>query len=144
MIDFVKVRKALFTEKTESTVVQLFRYTFVGGLAFIVDFGSLFILTEYLNLFYLISAGIAFILGLITNYALSVNWVFSNRTLDSKGMEFFLFTVIGLIGLGLNELLLWTLTDLLSIYYLFSKIITAIIIYLWNFFARKYLLFNKK
>ncbi|HOU30360.1 MAG TPA: GtrA family protein [Bacteroidales bacterium] len=144
MIDFVKVRKALFTEKTESTVVQLFRYTFVGGLAFIVDFGTLFILTEYLNLFYLISAGIAFILGLITNYALSVNWVFSNRTLDSKGMEFFLFTVIGLIGLGLNELLLWTLTDLLSIYYLFSKIITAIIIYLWNFFARKYLLFNKK
>ena len=94
MIDFVKVRKALFTEKTESTVVQLFRYTFVGGLAFIVDFGTLFILTEYLNLFYLISAGIAFILGLITNYALSVNWVFSNRTLDSKGMEFFLFTVI--------------------------------------------------
>jgi len=144
MIDFVKVRKALFTEKTESTVVQLFRYTFVGGLAFIVDFGTLFILTEYLNLFYLISAGIAFILGLITNYALSVNWVFSNRTLESKGMEFFLFTVIGLIGLGLNELLLWTLTDLLSIYYLFSKIITAIIIYLWNFFARKYLLFNKK
>lgn len=144
MIDFVKVRKALFTEKTESTVVQLFRYTFVGGLAFIVDFGTLFILTVYLNLFYLISAGIAFILGLITNYALSVNWVFSNRTLDSKGMEFFLFTVIGLIGLGLNELLLWTLTDLLSIYYLFSKIITAIIIYLWNFFARKYLLFNKK
>ena len=144
MIDFVKVRKALFTEKTESTVVQLFRYTFVGGLAFIVDFGTLFILTEYLNLFYLISAGIAFILGLITNYALSVNWVFSNRTLDSKGMEFFLYTVIVLIGLGLNELLLWTLTDLLSIYYLFSKIITAIIIYLWNFFARKYLLFNKK
>ena len=144
MIDFVKVRKALFTEKTESTVVQLFRYTFVGGLAFIVDFGTLFILTEYLNLFYLISAGIAFILGLITNYASSVNWVFSNRTLDGKGMEFFLFTVIGLIGLGLNELLLWTLTDLLSIYYLFSKIITAIIIYLWNFFARKYLLFNKK
>ncbi|MBN2771642.1 MAG: GtrA family protein [Spirochaetes bacterium] len=144
MIDLVKVRKALFVEKTENTVVQLFRYTFVGGLAFIVDFGTLFILTEYLNLYYLISAGIAFILGLITNYVLSINWVFSNRTMDSRSMEFFLFTVIGLIGLGLNELFLWMFTDLLSIYYLFSKIITAMVVYLWNFFARKYLLFNKK
>jgi putative flippase GtrA len=142
MIDIIKIRKTLFVNKTESTIIQLFRYTFVGGLAFIVDFGTLYLLTEFLHLHYLISAAAAFILGLLTNYFLSIKWVFSSRTIDSRSVEFMLFAIIGLIGLGLNELFLWIFTDLLSIYYLLSKIITAVFVYLWNFFARKYALFN--
>ena len=144
MIDIVRARRILFLDKTESTLIQLFRYTFVGGLAFIVDFGTLYLLTEFINVHYLISAAAAFILGLLTNYFLSVKWVFSSRTIDSRGIEFLLFAVIGLIGLGLNELFLWVFTDLFSIYYLFSKIITAVFVYLWNFLARKYILFNSK
>ncbi len=143
MISLVEARKILFVEKTESTIIQLFRYTFVGGLAFIVDFGTLFVLTEYFALHYLISAAIAFILGLLTNYFLSVNWVFSKRKIGNVRIEFLLFTIIGLIGLGFNELFLWVFTDLLSVYYLLSKIITAVFVYLWNFLARKYILFNK-
>ena len=142
MVDIGSVRNTLFVDKAESTIVQLFRYTFVGGLAFIVDFGTLYLLTEFINLHYLISAAIAFSLGLLTNYFLSVKWVFSNRAINSRSIEFLLFTVIGLIGLGLNELFLWIFTDLLSIYYLLSKIITALFVYLWNFLARKYFLFN--
>lgn len=134
----------IFKGKTNSTLLQLFRYTFVGGFAFIVDFGTLYILTEYFNIHYLVSAGIAFIFGLIINYFLSVKWVFNNRTMENRLLEFFLFTLIGIVGLGLNELFLWILTDILLIYYLLSKIITAIIVYLWNFFARKIILFNKQ
>ena len=70
--------KNLFVNKTDNTVVQLFRYTFVGGVAFIFDFGSLFILTEYIKIYYLVSAAIAFIIGLTINYLLSISWVFSN------------------------------------------------------------------
>jgi putative flippase GtrA len=133
-----------FKGKTNSTLLQLFRYTFVGGFAFIVDFGTLYILTEHFNIHYLASAGIAFIFGLTINYFLSVKWVFNNRAMGNRLLEFLLFTLIGLVGLGLNELFLWILTDILLIYYLISKIITTVIVYLWNFFARKIILFNKQ
>jgi putative flippase GtrA len=133
----------VFKGKTNNTFLQLVRYTFVGGFAFIVDFGTLFVLTEYLKIHYLISAGIAFIIGLIINYLLSVNWVFSKRSFGNRFYEVLLFTLIGLVGLGLNELLIWLFTDIVLLYYLLSKIITAFIVYFWNFFARKYLLFNK-
>ena len=126
-----------------STFIQFFRYTFVGGVAFIVDFGTLALLTEVFKMHYLLSAGIAFILGLTVNYILSISWVFNSRTVDNRLLEFVYFSVIGLIGLGLNELFLWILTDLFAIYYLLSKIITTIIVYFWNFFARKFILFNK-
>ncbi|MCX6252920.1 MAG: GtrA family protein [Bacteroidia bacterium] len=135
--------QSLFKEKTDSTLLQLFRYTFVGGFAFLIDFGTLFFLTEFFHINYLVSAGIAFIFGLTINYFLSVKWVFSSRAMENRWWEFLLFTLIGLVGLVLNEFFLWILTDIMLIYYLLSKIITTIIVYFWNFFARKVILFNK-
>jgi putative flippase GtrA len=100
-------------------------------------------LTEYLDFHYLLSAGIAFTLGLVTNYLISIRWVFATRNFSNRKLEFIMFMVIGLVGLGLNELFIWIFTDLFAIYYLLSKILTTILVYLWNFFARKMILFNK-
>ncbi len=133
-----------FVGRTNNTLLQLFRYTFAGGIAFIIDFGTLFLLTEYFDIYYLLSAGIGFLLGLIINYILSIIWVFSNRSMENHVYEFITFTIIGLVGLVLNELFLWLLTNILSIFYLISKIITAAVILLWNFSARKRLLFRNE
>lgn len=132
----------LFKKSTDKTSIQFLRYVLVGGVAFIVDFGSLYILTDFIAIYYLISAAIAFTLGLMTNYLLSINWVFNRRTFDNKKFEFGLFAIIGIIGLILNEVFIWFFTAELGFYYLISKIISAIIILFWNFFARKLTLFR--
>lgn len=132
----------ILKQETERTIIQLFRYVFVGGAAFIVDFGTLFILTDFFGIYYLISAAIAFILGLIVNYILSISWVFNNRKLDNSTLEFGVFTLIGIVGLGLNEVFIWFFTAEVGFYYLISKIISAVIVLFWNFFARKYVLFK--
>lgn len=134
--------KKIFFEQTDNTFFQLLRYAFVGGIAFIADFGLLYILTEYAHLHYLFSASIAFIAGLIINYFLSKVWVFSASTINNRWLEFFVFSVIGLIGLGINNLALWVFTDYLSLYYMISKIIAAVIVFFWNFLARKFILFK--
>tara|TARA_Y100000031_G_C8148143_1_gene351008 strand:+ start:66 stop:509 length:444 start_codon:yes stop_codon:yes gene_type:complete len=133
----------IFKGKTNKTIFQLIRYTCVGGIAFLFDFGTLFILTYFFSFHYLLSAVIGFTLGLSINYVLSIWWVFSNSTFKNRRVEFLFFTIIGIIGLGLNELSIWSFTDLLHLHYLVSKLYATIIVYLWNFFARKYLLFNK-
>jgi len=134
--------KSLFKGKTNNSFLQLFRYTFVGGFAFLVDFGILFTLTEFLNIHYLISACIAFLFGIITNYILSVKWVFNSNKIKNKWFEFLFFSLIGLVGLALNQILLWLLTDIFLLYYLLSKIITSFVLYFWNFYVRKIFLFN--
>jgi putative flippase GtrA len=133
---------SLLIAKSDKTSIQLLRYIFVGGIAYAVDFGSLFFLTEVVKIHYLISAAIAFILGLLTNYILSIFWVFAKRTLTSKQMEFLIFAIIGLVGLGLNEGIIWFFTALIHFHYLMSKVISAIVVFFWNFFARKRILFN--
>lgn len=37
----------VFVAPTNNWMLQLFRYGFVGGVAFAVDYGTLFVLTHY-------------------------------------------------------------------------------------------------
>lgn len=133
----------LFVAPTNNWLLQLFRYGFVGGVAFVVDYGSLFLLTHYAGVPYLWSAAIAFILGLVTNYLLSISWVFRRNENLRPWVEFLFFAIIGVIGLVMNELILYAGTDLLHMHYMVSKLISTAIVFFWNFFARKFLVFTQ-
>lgn len=134
----------LLRDPTDKVFIQLFRYFFVGGTAFVVDFGLLWALTRCCGMHYLLSAAISFAAGLTVNYALSVCWVFNDHVLRSRVAEFAAFVLIGIIGLGLNEAILWGATALMELHYLIAKILSAAVVFFWNFLARKYLLFHGK
>lgn len=131
-----------FKGKAANTLVQLFRYLWVGGISFVIDYLSLYIFTEHLHINYLISAAIAFILGLTTNYLLSTIWVFNNSRLNNKFTEFTIFSIIGIIGLGLNEIIIYICSDFFSLYYMTSKLFSTAVVFFWNFLGRKYILFT--
>lgn len=114
----------------------------MGGFAFAVDYGGLFVLTRFCGLHYLLSATISFIAGLVVNYLLSTSWIFRVSKLKSRTGEFIVYGLIGVVGLGLNDLFLYLLTDGIGIHYMISKIFTAAVGMLWNFFARKIILFS--
>lgn len=137
------LKKLLVTE-TSNGWIQLFRYLFVGGFSFIVDYGLLFVLTEYLHFHYLLSATISFLAGLVVNYILSTHWIFRHSKLQNKAAEFVIFGIIGVIGLLFNNLLLFVFTDGLHLHYMISKLITAAMVMLWNFLGRKLILFKDK
>jgi len=137
-----EIVKKVFVTSSDNTLLQLFRYTFVGGFAFLVDFGLLYILTEFAGFHYLLSATISFVAGLVVNYLLSKIWVFTRSTYSNNKVEFLLFAVIGVVGLLINNACLWLLSSVVGLWYMLSKVITTVITYLWNFFARKYLLFK--
>ncbi len=134
--------KFLTFTPTTSVFIQFLRYCCVGGVAFIVDFTFLYILTDFFGIHYLSSAALSFLLGLIVNYHLSKMWVFDKTLIQNRFAEFGIFALIGLVGLLINELSIWFLTEKLHVYYLSSKVFTASIVLLWNFFLRKLVLFK--
>jgi putative flippase GtrA len=121
---------------------EFVRYVVVGGIATICDASTLYSVTEFLKVNYLISAPIGFLVGTVVNYALSRTWVFQRRTLKSRPAELTIFTLIGVVGLGLNELILWFFQSKLGIYYLFAKGVSGCVVLAWNFGARKLALFR--
>lgn len=126
--------------------LQLVRYAFSGGIAFAVDFGLLWLITDLCHAHYLVGAFCGYTAGLIITYLLSIKWIFSERKLASRTAEFTIFTVIGLCGLLLTQGLMYVFTEYLfgTEHYLYSKLLTTVIVSLFNFGMKKVLLFSRR
>lgn len=120
------------------------RYTMASALALVIDMGLLYALTEWFDMYYLMSATIGFTAGAVVAYVLSITWCFSHRCIENQKLEFILFVGIGIASLGLNNLLIWSFTELLGLYYMMSKILTTGAVFLFNYFVRRKLLFTPK
>ena len=129
---------------------EFLRYLLVGGTAFLFDYG-LFFLTKTLVFNALGNTGVylataaGFITGLAVNYILSITFVFKSAKEQNKGKTvgaFLLFAVIGVIGLLLSEGGMYLFFDLAGIHFMLAKIIVTGIVLLWNYIARKLLIFQ--
>ena len=78
----------LFKDSTDNIFIQLFRYIFVGGTAFVVDFFFLYFFSDICGIYYLISAVLSFIISVIVNYIMSTKWVFNQYNIENKVLEF--------------------------------------------------------
>ena len=135
---------ALLKKDTDNIFIQFFRYLFVGGFAFIVDFSLLYIFSDICGIYYLVSAIISFVISLIVNYLISTYWVFNKNQMENRLIEFGVFSLIGVVGLIFTEIILYTCTDIIGLYYLISKIIATAIVMFWNFLARRYLFYGRE
>lgn len=118
---------------------QIFRFIIVGGLAFLIDYSTLFLLTDKFKVYYLLSSGISFIVSTVFNYIISMRFVFKSKS-NNKFYEVIVFAFLGLIGLFINQWLMSILVETVSLYYMFSKVIATIVVMCWNFITRKLLL----
>ena len=144
--------KKLFVGDTDNTIIQFFRYLFVGGLAFLVDFALSYILFRFAfheqKELAIVANSLSFIAGLALNYVISTFWIFKNSKVKSKLVEFISFAAIGVVGLlitmGITELFKIWLGDTTSLFQIIAKLVSTAVSFLWNFFARKILLYTKK
>ncbi len=121
---------------------QIFRYAIGGQVSTLIDFLVLIALTDMLSIYYMFSVTIAFACSVLVSYFFNVYWVFHERKYDKRHHEIFLFLSISVVGLLLTNLLMYFFTEKIGLFYVNSKIVSATIVFVWNFIARKYLLFN--
>lgn len=117
-------------------ISQFFKFGVVGVIAFIVDYLSLYLLTEFLNVYYLISSIISFLLSIIVNYILSIKWVFDIKKKQSF-KDVIIFTLLSAIGLLINLLIMYLSVEVFKIHYMIGKLIATFIVMIWNFVTRK-------
>ena len=115
---------------------QILKFGVVGVIAFLIDYALLYILTEFIHIHYLVSAIISFSVSVIFNYILSIKWVFEVNHKQTK-KDFILFIVLSVIGLGINELIMYIMVDKLSIHYMFTKLFATAVVMIYNFITRK-------
>lgn len=133
----LKVLHLNVTENTEHLFVQVFRFGIVGVVATLIDFIFLYFFKELCHLPMILSNTLSFIISVLYNYWASLTFVFDVNQEKSKKKNFVIFMVCSIIGLLLNDFLVWFVTDLLHFYYMVSKIIATLFVMIFNFVTRK-------
>ncbi len=128
----------------KSILGQMWRYFLTGGLAFVVDFGLFAVCLYALGWHYRVSNLVGLVAGLSVNYWISVRWVFAacKRSISNRSLEFSMFALIGILGVLLNQALMWFQVDFFGFLPMIAKFISAAIVLLWNFGIRKIFLFK--
>ena len=122
---------------------EFLKYVIAGGLAFTLDFSTLYICTEIIGLHYLVSGFLGYCIGLGIAYSLNVKWVFNYRKYDKKRIEFSIFNIIVLVGLLFNEIIIYMTVNNFESSYLYGKIVAGLVIFIFNYSAKKYFLFRE-
>ncbi len=147
--------KAIFIEPTANNFLQFFRYVFVGGIATVVDwilsFGTERLLSATVpslpnQFIYMIATTIGFGAGLVVNFLLSRAFVFAAKKARAKTKtgEFAGHLIVGGIGLGMSYLIVWVGTKfLLKDAFMLFRIIATLIVFVWNYLARKFFVYKK-
>ncbi len=121
---------------------ELITALMVSVIALFVDTTLLKTLTQYTDLSITSAASLAFIAGAVTNWALSVRFVFKYRRYQSRAYEFMIFMAIGVITLIVNDTVIVFVVKSLSQDILVGKGLSAVVTFAINFCLRKVLLFS--
>lgn len=101
--------------KMSKLIKQILKFCVVGGLSFVIDFAVYTLVIKIMdwNYAYMVAGVAGFTISLIFNYFASMAFVFERKDNADKRVEFIIFLVLSLIGMGLNSLILWVCVDLI-------------------------------
>ena len=122
-------------------ILKFLKFGVVGFSGVFVDFGITYLFKEIIKINKYVSNAIGFICAATSNYILNRIWTFESENADVAS-EYGKFMLVSVIGLGINSLTLYLLTDKLKWNFYLSKIFAIGAATLWNFFAN--LLFTFK
>lgn len=117
---------------------KIVKYIFAGGTAVLVNLAVLYVMVEFLHLWYLLGAIVSFVFGLCTSYTLQKFWTFKDGNTQNMPIQFLSFALFALLMLGLNTLLIYFFVDVLKIWYLLAQAMSSLLIAFIN-----YNVFNK-
>lgn len=116
---------------------QFCKFSAVGVVSFLMDYGLLFAFTESFHMHYLLSSMLSFSAATVFNYVYSTKYVFECSEEKSRTGQFTIFLLLSGCGLMLNSLLMKMLVENMEMYYMLAKLCATILVSVWNFVSRK-------
>lgn len=131
----------------KETIVKLYNqfrnlilYGLIGGFCAALDFGVYTLLCYFEIMPYLWANVISIHVGIFTSFVLNrqINFKVKNKT----ALRFLSFYTVGLVGLGISELMLYLMVTVGGMNELVCKLISIVVVALIQFVLNKYITFK--
>jgi putative flippase GtrA len=113
-------------------LLKFVKFCAVGFSGMGIDFGTTWLLKEKAGVNKYIANSTGFILAASSNYIWNRLWTFQSES-DQIVTEYISFITISIIGLGINNLVVYLFSDKLKFNFYFSKLIAVGVVTIWNF-----------
>lgn len=140
----------------KALITKFLKFGVVGASGMVVDFGVLILMRDVVGLPDLWANTISFTAAATSNYFLNRIWTFRSKNAQ-VGVEYLKFLAVSIVGLGINNGVLWLSSILwpeaysssvkligvdVDVFYLF-KLIAIAVTTVWNFFGNMLFTFRK-
>ncbi len=132
----------MFDFLTQAFISKFLKFVVVGFSGMLVDYGFTFLFKEIVRIQKYIANSIGFIIAATTNYIFNRVWTFHSDNPDIA-VEYTKFLVISIIGLGINNLILWLIVSRLKWNFYVSKLFAIGVVTFWNFLANYFITFGQ-
>jgi putative flippase GtrA len=122
------------TESIENFFFKFLKFGVVGFSGLILDFGVTYLAKDVLKWNKYVANSLGFILASISNYYLNRIWTFHSAD-PEIGWQFSKFLFVALVGLLINNGIVYLLTERFRINFYIAKFGAIVIVFFWNFFV---------
>lgn len=129
---------------------EILLYLIFGGLTTVIDFAVFYLSYNYLHIDEMIANVIAWCAAVVFAYVTNRIWVFESKETTKQGIlkEMGMFLSARLMSLGIAELIVLFIMKLLGfdskLGSIVTKIISSIVVIIFNYFASKLVIFKDK
>ena len=154
MITFFAAQAELRLGMNSKEAERFLKFAVVGTIGFIVDFGLLYILKEFVGLPTIIANTFSFCAAVVSNFTLNRYWTYPDSRSKKLSAQLIQFTLVSLIGLLINDIIVVLLehpfqslldtgfTFLPIAGYIPAKIVATVVVLFWNFFINRRWTYN--
>lgn len=113
---------------------KMLRFSVVGIAGAAIDFGFTYLCKEILRINKFVSNALGFTLAATFCFFLNKYWTYES-TSPLAWREYLVFIAVSLVGLGINSLVLYLLTEKAKMRFYLSKCFAIAVAAVWNFLA---------
>lgn len=126
-------------------IYRVVKFGIVGLSGTLLSLIILYLLTDFVGLYYLISNGIALEVGCVNNFICNDLWTYrDNANHLSWVHRFCSFQSIAMGGFVLNMVITYLLTEFAQVYYLYSNMVAILVVFVWNYVVNKKITWKEK
>lgn len=122
----------------------MIKFYIVGGVGTIVNLGILYVLTDFLNIWYMLSAVIAISVSITTNFFGNRLWTFKNQLSERSSLylQYRNFWLVSLLGIISQLALIYILVEYFNIWYVLASFFGIVTVSFVKFLLSKFWVFK--
>jgi putative flippase GtrA len=123
--------------------MKIMRYIISGGMATATNLLFLFILTDLIGVWYVLSAVFSYVISFVVSFSMQKYWTFKDNSSDRIGAQAVWYISVTTANLGLNTLGIFLLVHYGHFHYLLAQLVVSLLIAIESFFIYR-LVFRSK